>query len=265
MKRILVISDLHCGHETGLTHPDFQYAYRNSLSSDLAKRKRKFAEIQRQVWDWYTSTIESLKPIDILFDMGDNIEGPAEKSSGTELITSDLNEQCTMAEMAIDSVKADKIFMVYGTYYHVSRYQDCEDTIADMVGADKIGSREFIDVNGVVFDLKHQIGRSSIPHGQGTLLAKEKLWNTLWAHDDLQPYAHIVLRGHIHFYSYVGRDDWLAMSLPALQWSSKYGARVAQGKVGLGMVKFDVEDSGDYSFEHLQCNLGVMKAKLIKA
>ena len=154
--------------------------------------------------------------------------------------------------------------MVYGTPFHATAgYNDWEDEIADSVGATKIGAREFIEVEGVVFDLKHKVGKSSIPHGQGTLLAKQKLWNTVWAEIDMQPNAQVVLRGHIHDYCGIFRQNWLAMSCPALEWSTKYGTRMTDGIVNVGLILFKVEN-GKYEWEHYGCDLGILKTKVIK-
>lgn len=266
MKRVLVIADPHCGHQAGLTHPDFQYKMISNPHSDLERRHNKFAELQSQVWQWYGKTIKQLKPIDILFNLGDNIDGRGEKWGSTELIEVDQNQQCAMAVRAIEVIKAKKIFMVYGTPYHSSPgYNDWEDGIAESVHADRIGSREFVDVNGVVFDLRHRTSKSSIPHGQGTLLAKQKLWNTIWSETDMEPNADVVLRGHIHDYSFIGRQNWLAMSVPGLEWWTKYGSRICDGIVNIGIVVFDVRNKSDFTWKHIGCNLGILKANLIKA
>ena len=44
-KRVLVLSDLHCGHMLGLTPPDYQ---------------NHFREIQEVGWNFYSSEIKEL-------------------------------------------------------------------------------------------------------------------------------------------------------------------------------------------------------------
>jgi len=264
--RVLCFSDPHGGHQAGLTPPDYWYPIISKPRNSLQRRRNKFAELQRQVWKWYIKTIEELQPIYALFDLGDNVDGRGEKSGCTELITTDQHLQCDIAVRAIEKIKAKRKYFVYGTPYHVSEgYQDWEDLVADGVNADKIGSREFIEVNGTIFDLKHHIGRSSSPYGQGTLNAKEKMWNYIWNHLDLQPFAHVTLRGHIHSYWVDGPHEWKVMTLNALEWSSKFGTRIAQGRVSVGLTHFDVYGPNDYDYKDHQCLLGIMKAKLIKA
>ena len=92
-KRILVMGDTHCGHIAGLTPPEWHFNSNNKSSITLKKRN-VFAKLQKEMWNWYIETIESLKPFDTLFCMGDLIDGRGEASGGTELLTTDCNEQC---------------------------------------------------------------------------------------------------------------------------------------------------------------------------
>lgn len=265
MKRVLVISDLHCGHQTGITPPDYQYRMISNPHTNSDHQHNRFAEIQNQVWTWYVESLEQLQPIDILLDVGDNIDGRGEKSGSTELIEVNQNRQCSMAVMALKLAKAKNIFMVYGTPYHSAPgYNDWEDGIAESMKAERIESKLFVDINGVVFDLRHRASKSSIPHGQGTLLAKQKLWNTIWAELEMQPNADIVLRGHIHDYSFIGRQNWMAISAPGLEWSTKYGNRICDGIINVGLLYFDIESKDDFIWKHIGCNLGVLKDELIK-
>ena len=117
MKRVLVFSDPHCGHETGLTHPSYQYSFIREPIDSLERRHNKFRDIQEQVWNWYEQTVESVKPIDILFNLGDNIDGRGEASGSTELIVADQNKQCNMAVRAIEIIEADKIFFVINCFF----------------------------------------------------------------------------------------------------------------------------------------------------
>lgn len=264
-RRILAISDTHCGHLAGLTPPGYRSDTSDSPDSDFVRRRNKFARLQIECWDWYKKSIDSLGKIDILFHLGDCIDGPGRKSGGTELITSDITEQCEMAEKCILAAHADKIIMVYGTPYHVSsENMDAEDIIAKSVNAYKIGSREWVTIYGVTFDLKHKVGKTSIPHGQGTMLAREWLWGQLWACRKLQPESDIYLRGHIHDETKIGRHDWEAISLPGLQWSTKYGTREISGVASIGITVFDIFEDGSYQWFWKIANLESQKAHALK-
>ena len=264
-KRILVMADNHSGHQTGLTPPDYWLPVVAKPKSDSARRANKFAALQREVWRWYTDTIKSLGKIDYVFHLGDNIDGRGEKSGGTELLTMDINRQIEMAAVCLQATGCKDIFMVYGTPYHVAPgYSDMEDAIAKEVKARKIGSREKIRVLNTVFDLRHKVGKSSIPHGQGTLLEKQRLWDLVWEARGIQERANVYLRGHIHDYKGVIDSDYLVLSCPGLEWSTKYGSREVDGIVSIGLIDFTVDEEG-YTWRSHIASLAEQRVQTIRA
>lgn len=87
MTRLVIISDLHCGHRAGLTPPGWQ------TPLEAPDRLAAYARQQRVMWSWYAATIAALQPIDVLVANGDAIDGRGSRSGGTELITTDLSAQ----------------------------------------------------------------------------------------------------------------------------------------------------------------------------
>ena len=191
-KRVVVISDLHCGHRVGLTPPE--YGDRSTT---------KWNKAQRELWTEYNRMVKEHGPADVLLVLGDVIDGRGEKSGSTELITTDRKEQGEMAAACIEMWKAKDIVMVFGTAYHVGNKEDFETPVAELVKANKIGGQEWVKVDKVTFDLKHFIAGSGIPHGKGTPLAKEWLWNLVWNIRDEQPLVDVFLRGHVHSFDSV--------------------------------------------------------------
>lgn len=244
-KRVVVISDLHCGHQFGLTPP----SWHDTPDSTASPARIKLADFRKRTFSLYYSWIKSLQPIDILLVNADCIDGRGEKSGQTELITSDRDYQCDMASEIIKCAKAKKIVMTYGTPYHTGQLEDFENSIAKEVKAEKIGGHEWIDVNGLIFDLKHKVGSSTVPHGRGTSIAKEHLWNLIWAEREESPKSNIVIRSHVHYHHFCGGIDWMGLTTPALQGpGSKYGTRQCSGIVDFGLVHFDVNSSGNYEW-----------------
>ena len=254
MKRILFTGDQHSGHIAGLTPP----TYHTRAHGD------SYYKWQIEAWNWYTDTIESLQPIDVMVVNGDPIDGKGQRSGGTELITTDPITQCKMAVEAAQQANAARYIMTYGTGYHTGQDTDYERIIAEELKAD-IASHQWLDVNGVVFDIKHHVGGSSIPHGRGTSIAKEWLWSTLWAAHDEQPKADVVVRSHVHYHYFCGDGDFLAMTLPALQGKgSKFGARRCSNTVHFGLVWFDIEDDGSYTWHRKLLRASSQKQAAIK-
>ena len=236
-KRILTIADLHCGHRVGLTPPKYQ----SKLPAE------KYFYIQHELWQAFESFVTPLKPIDILCINGDAIEGKGPKSGGTELIAPGRDKQIEIAKAVVDWIDAPVILMTYGTPYHVGTQEDWEGSLAIQIDALKIGAQIWPEVNGIVFDLKHQSeSGSSIPHGKGTPLSKERLWNMLWAEHDAQPKSDIIIRSHCHYAFDCGEPHWHAFYTPALQGAgTKYGGRRRSGIVHFGILYFDVYKKGE--------------------
>jgi hypothetical protein len=268
MKRGIIISDIHCGHNSGLTHPDWQYKFVKKTFKPSVIKRNKFSLLQAEVWNWYSKQVKELGPLDFVFLNGDAIDGAGKICAGIEQVTTDVNEQCAMAIRAIEEIKlkkGGKIVMTYGSGYHTGKDADHEDNIAGDLHA-SIHSQTYVDINGLIFHLKHKVGRSTIPHGKATPLAKEWLNGELWALKDLAPRAEVIVRSHIHYPFYVGDPSipFVAMSTPAMQWSSRYGSRECTGTVDMGFIYFEINDKGEYSWQYIITNLESQKVKALK-
>lgn len=249
MKRVVVISDTHCGHEYGLTPPEWWYGID---SGDALVRKT--ATFQRKLWGFYSDSMKALikdKAIDVLIVNGDSVDGKGEKSGGTEQFTTDRIEQCRMAAKVIDEAKAAKVRLLYGTRYHTGKDEDFESIIPEMVACTDVSieGHGFYTVNGVNLDVKHKINSSGVPHGRMTALARAKLWNTIWHSEHArQPKADIIIRSHVHYHNLCGGPGWLAMTCPALTYNTTYGVRECEGIVDVGFLVFDIDDEGGYDW-----------------
>ena len=239
MKRILVIADLHCGHVVGLTPPRWQ------AKAGSGGWRERATDYQKAAWNWYVRKTSAHGPFDVVVCNGDAIDGRGERSGGTELIEPDRTEQCNMAMRCIQRAmnSKTKLIMTYGTAYHTGSHEDWEKEIASDLNG-KIGSHEWIDAEGVIFDLKHHVGGSQVPYGRATAISREALWSLLWAERDLAPRTDVVIRSHVHYHEFCGGRSYrprLRMTTPALQgMGSKYGARRCSGLIDFGFLVFEV-------------------------
>lgn len=269
MKRILAIGDTHCGHLVGLTPPGWRIDKKKHEGISVSKRN-KFAAIQRQLWDFYEHNVKKFGPYDGVMMNGDCIDGSGRRSGGTELITTDCDEQAEMAEKAIRVAMGSKTWLVmtYGTPYHVGECEDHENKIAKDLGAVKIGSHEWVEINGVMFDVKHEVSSSSVPHGRHTSLARANLWSVLWNVAGKAPRGKkstVILRSHVHYHAFAGAPGWLAMTLPALQgMGTKYGGRRCEGLVDFGITVFEVDEKGNYTWHTELAEVSSQKAQAIR-
>jgi hypothetical protein len=238
LKRVLVLSDLHSGHRVGLTPPKYQ----NAIPG------QEYYRIQIETWDWFKATIEALKPIHTVICNGDAIDGKGARSEGVEQITGSISTQIDMAVEALKVAEAKHYVIVAGTPYHTGAGEDAEQVIADKLGG-RFHDHAKYKINGTVFSCKHKVGSSSIPHGKGTPIARERLWDLLWTEWDESDAANVIIRSHVHYFYFCGEAHWLGMTTPALQGlGSRYGARQCSGVVHFGMVHFDCMEDGTYSW-----------------
>jgi len=265
-KRGIIIGDMHCGHVAGLTPPEF---IKREYAGSTTKRN-KWVRLQTELWAKFSSSLKKFAPYHFGLYMGDGIDGRGKRSGGSELVESDIDEQVNMAVAVCNRVwkYAEKGFSwvgVYGTPYHTGQTMDHENKLADGARFKKLGSHEWVNVNGCIFDLKHHVGTSAIPHGRHTAVSREKMWNSLWAERKLVPKANIILRGHVHYHNFCGGPGWVAMTTPALQgMGSKYGSRICSGLVDWGFIVVDVNDDGSFSWHAETMEIEAQKAKVIK-
>lgn len=255
-KRIVVISDTHCGHYVGLTPPGWQRAAGALAASTLP--------IRVEAWKWYAQRMKAIQPVHACFANGDLVDGRGERSGSTELLTVDPADQVNIAVRCLQETRARHYVITYGTPYHTGTSSDVENAVASQVNAE-IAGHVWPEVNGLVFDLKHKVGGSSVPHGRHTPVARDRLWNMIWASRDEQPNARVLIRSHVHSFSFTGDGYWLGMTTPPLQAAAtKYGARQCSGTVDFGFVVFDVSSSGEFTWHAELVSLRGTKASRIK-
>lgn len=237
--KVLAMGDWHCGSVGGLTPPKYWqgdgFPYCNH---------------QRVLWKWFSEAIKKIGPVDCVIVNGDLIDGSGYRSGGTEEITTSKSKQAEMARDVLDFVlkktkcPPENCFITYGTAYHTGSEDDFEKDVADSFGA-RIASQHFIDIDGVVFDVKHHTtGGRGTPGNYGTLAAKkEAAWNKINSTKGHEPLAGVTLRSHVHIFRYDYDSSGGCGTLPALQWpNTKYGERRCHGGYDMGVMLFNVSD-----------------------
>lgn len=259
--RLVVLSDEHCGHLSGLTPIDYQ----GKFVTDTISKHNKLTTIQRENWNIFQNEINILrreKPIDILVNNGDFLDGLGVRSGGTELITTDRTKQIDMCEEIMNTVGADYNVIVSGTPYHTGEQEDWEEELAKRTKS-KFESHAWLDINKTIFDFKHFIGSSGTPHTRQAPIAKEALWATLWGEANLVPKpVSYLIRSHVHYFSLIDSGDMIALTTPALQaFGSKFGARKCSGIPRIGFLSFDILASGEVIMRKHFANIISQKAK----
>lgn len=282
MKLIVPLADPHCGAIYGLTPPEYWLDIK--CASGVTKI---WAKIQRHCWKQYMQTRDAVMKIgkpDVVIPLGDLIHGRR------EAWIPDRKVQCEMAAECLAVWGCKKYHGVYGSEFHVaSDGEDWEDVaiaylkdrlLTNGVLKPKItlASREFLKAEGIIIEVRHHVGRSSIPHGWATPLLRDTIVrNTLvWAHspdDPLEPRANLFLRGHTHTYGMLGgwnNGPWRAFILPALatcypKKEEKYVRRISQGgPIHFGVVPLIIEGNETRPIEKYISVVTDNRAEVIK-
>lgn len=250
--RVLILADTHCGDMHGLTPPPWQ------LPRDSIDQRAKWRKSQVEHWNWFhrelSRDIKRNGPYDVVIANGDMIDGCADRRKGVDLITADRAEQCSMAEAALRVAVNPKtsLTIIRGTPYHTGDGEDWEDILAERLNAAKIGNHEWVGVENVVFDCKHKIAGSSVPHGRHTATSREALWSLIWSERGQSPKSNFIIRSHVHYYQYCGADGWMGFTTPALQaLGGDYGTRSCSGTVDYGFLTFDVDGENAVMTPHI--------------
>ena len=241
-KRLVVLSDFHCGHEVGLTPP--KWNPQSEMQHD--------AKYRAYMWQRYADTIRQLQPIDILVANGDLIDGRGERSGSLELVVLDRGLQAQMAAEVINFASAKKVFITRGTDYHVGPDESWENLIAERTKAERVGDVINLITNGLTFNFRHHIGGSQTPLGRTTPLTRESVWNALWSIRQGFPQADVIVRSHVHYHSFAGGPGWLALTTPGLQgYGTRYGERRLSGLIDFGFVVFDISSKDNFSWRSI--------------
>ena len=207
----------------------------------------------------------SIRPLRLLSNMSwEKMGGVSRKRGSDSTRVVDIKssgEQTVFGLSTSTETYVSEGFLSHNTPYHVGKLDDYEDLLAEHLGA-TIKDHPFFTIGGVTFDAKHKVGSSSVPYSRGTSIARDRLWNVLWAERGEQPKADVILRSHVHYHSYVGGPGWVAMTTPALQAAgTKYGGRACSGTVDWGVIVFEVED-GEFDWKAYLVNL---KSNVVEA
>lgn len=242
--RMVILSDMHCGHFFGLTpeqwHLRLLTGNKIPVIGGNADDQEAIAEFQRQSWNWFCDTLDSIKPVNILVVNGDAIDGRGEHSGQTELIASDRLTQCNMAQEVIRQVDAENIYMTYGTPYHTGNMEDFENVIANNCNAHCIRPHLRLKVRDTVFSIKHYAPHSNATYGFATPLLREAVDKMLDGIYDGEQYD-VIVRSHIHRGIYIDSAGMPKVIItPALQYGSKYGRKQFRTNLSYGFTVIDV-------------------------
>ena len=233
MKKVVLLGDPHCGSVYGITPPEEWKA-------------SKYRKLQEESWEKYLGLTKQWPAPDVLIANGDLIEGNQSRQGGAELVTADRSVQCDMALRAIEIWKPKKVFLTYGTAYHVGeKAEDFERGIMERLNdrgiSTVIEGHLFLNIEGKIFDIRHKVGTSSIPHGRGTPLLRAMMWALCKEAKQTAPHVDILIRSHAHYYLDIKTSGPRAIILPGLQIArGRFGSRECEGDIDWGAMRLTI-------------------------
>ena len=250
-KRMLVIADMHCGHEYGAR--DDMHIRRWIR---IHKNCTDISEVQEERWNWLKKNIDRYKPYDICLVNGDSIDGKGEMTGGREEIEHSLMDQAEIATNILKYIKAKKYIHTVGTAYHTGKNEDFERIVANDLGTELEDNKVF-GVNGRFFDVRHFVTNASSPvSNKAIAIKKDQIFAALNSyHLEIEGNKEITvkpsfyIRSHVHKYDMATGSTYRIklITTPCLQMRSFYGDRVCNGLVDYGFLIFDIDTKGEVS------------------
>lgn len=156
-------------------------------------------------------------------------------------------------------------FLSHNTAYHASsQAEDFEYTIAQKLGA-VIEGRLYLNIEGVVFDIRHKIGTSTIPHGRATALLKEIMWDLIEQANEVGPKVKVIVRSHAHYHIWIETADQIAFITPGLQLKrGRFGSRECSGEIHWGAIRLTVDKGAVVCKEKDILKLNANRPKVLK-
>lgn len=128
MKKILCVSDSHCGcHYSIMPARVDEMLLNGDIESHFPN------DMQKLLFDEWKKMTKDVGKVDMVFNLGDNTEGPNHKNRGEGNWTTDIDLQATAAAQLLSMIKTKRHCIVKGSGYHVGLNNDSETLTAQKI------------------------------------------------------------------------------------------------------------------------------------
>ena len=256
--RLMLLSDAHPGHITGLTPPDY---WRNAAGGNSIFAKQRAQQKER--WEWFAAEIDKVKKekgADHVVFNGDAVDGASTKIGGAEM-SETLQTQIDMSKQIISFCKSDctkEVHMISGTNYHTRTRDgsiDLEKIISDQIGA-HYSPIAFLNVGSskrpFIIKCRHHTAKGSIIGGGAIPGAVRQMVSSILSEKLMgDPAVDMIVLSHVHEASFVQMfqadgSPLYVLTTPGLQGrGSEYGMKMCSGVVHFGFVVLDITPTSD--------------------
>jgi hypothetical protein len=230
MKRLAVVSDLHCGSIFGLLPPDFL------TFEGVPKLQNAGQKYLWECWLDFANRVEDFDPHAVIVN-GDDVDGLQKKQHGAELSLTNCKDQrdAAIATLRVlrSATRKAKWYFTQGTPYHVGNFGSAEEDIAAAMDATRypsLGSgklcRETLTLEvdgGVIIEAAHHISTATIY--KATPAEKEMQATWMDAVNNGTPLPDLQIRSHVHNYTNVEQGMGRVVTTPCWQLQTRYARK----------------------------------------
>ena len=245
MKRICLVSDLHCGSDVAVAFPD-------TITCEEPLSTLKLNQVQRYFYDKW-KVLETQEPYDAVFALGDLVDGTNRKEMGEGAWTTNLKLQALCAArglMRIPLKKGGVIGVIGGSGYHGGCNPSMDNLVVEIINrlkgnAEWWGLDRIMQVEDCRFHLCHQI---SAGFYKGTSLNRELIYSYIYEKD-----VDGIIRGHLHSYHMDEVGGRFAMILPGWKARDSYLRKqgLRWGHTAVGWVDLLVDGAEWQRVKHI--------------
>ena len=223
MNIAVVISDMHVGSRWGLLP-------RKCFNSETNV-------FQRWIIECWEDVVKNLKgSVSHILLNGDLTDGTAEKSLGTDAISTDLDDQVNWACELLQPLINDKtkVYGVDGSGYHSGKSTNTDRRVVEHFKGRYSRNTLHLEINNKIIQLSHASAAGNL---------KREIVNTNdCAHKMGIPHPGLILRGHVHKYIRLEDAYTTAISGPCWQHPTPFIEKRnanAVWDIGLLILEFD--------------------------
>lgn len=241
MKKILCISDLHCGSLSGLMPKDFH--------DDANNEKFVMNEVQLYLFDNWYRMCKEVGHVDYCFVVGDLVDGANYGEKGKGQSTTDIYTQAKMAVTLLKMIDTTNFIIVDGSGYHVGQEISGDMVVSDMLQADFGNPDIDFQCESVKFHIRHHESWSRDPGGRHTSARKEANVSVLQNEE-----VDVFIRGHTHSFNFNGDKRNITVILPCWKGPDKFQRKKYMEIPDNGYVLFNV-NGVNYDWEQTIFNV----------
>lgn len=235
-KRVVVVSDMHCGSTRGLCPPNYRTLDGNPI---------RLNPVQQWLWTSYTHFVGVARryaPYALVVN-GDAIEGI--HHGGQQVWSPDAADHFGAAVQALTPLAehANAVYIIQGTECHTKSAE--HGLVTALPNARACTHRLDLDINGYIVRFVHHISTSSRVYLRASRLSIHLANMQLEAHRAGRPIPSALIAGHCHTYDrYESGGGVLALTMPPWQVGTRFVDRVVpHHEPEVGGVILDFADS----------------------